>query len=69
MLTVAKRESTVESLSTELVPSQSSKYISTGKELSPTETSSSIGVDHIQMPLVHARVDDPTPKPFVRRNI
>lgn len=66
MLTVASSESTAVSLSTELVPSQSRRYISTGTVDSPTDKSSSMGVDQIQMPLVQAWVDDPTANPFMR---
>lgn len=64
MLTVARRESTAVSRSTEFVPSQSSKNISTGKDSSPTSTVRSIGFDQIQIPLVQARVVEPTSKPF-----
>ena len=65
ILIVASRESTAESLSRELVPSQSIKYISTGNSSSPTLTWISIGEFQTQIPLVHALVELPTVKPFI----
>lgn len=65
MLSVESKESTAESLSKELVPSQSRRYMSTGSNSSPMDTWMSTGLDQIQMPLVQALVVPPTGNPFI----
>lgn len=69
MLIVIRRASTEASLSRELVPSQSRKYMSTGTKSPPTLISRSIGEDQIQIPLVQALVVPPTSNPFIRWSI